>query len=204
MQDAFQARGRRDNASPREHRARFLASAELHRVGSGRSRPFATGGWLALCNATGGRSYRGECLGREEGDFQVEDRSAPTHRILVVDDEELVRWALSQRLEERGYKVLEASDATSAAAAAGEADLVLLEQELRDGVGADLAVWLRSEKPQRPLILMTAYSAPEVEQLAREGLVEAIVEKPFGLDEVLDLIGQCLRRATGDDAGGSG
>jgi CheY-like chemotaxis protein len=112
--------------------------------------------------------------------------------ILVVDSEELVRWSLRQRLGERGYRVLQAPTARAALQLADQADLVLMELQLPDGDGRDLARRLRRSRPQRGLVLMTADSGPDVERLAREGVVDAVIEKPFGLDEVQALAGRYL------------
>ena len=107
--------------------------------------------------------------------------------ILVVDSEALVRWSLCQRLGEEGYCVLQASTARVALQLADQADLVVMERRLPDGDGRDLARRLRRSRPRRGLVLMTAWSDPELERLASEGVVDAVIEKPFGLDEVQEL-----------------
>jgi DNA-binding response OmpR family regulator len=107
--------------------------------------------------------------------------------ILVVDSEALVRWSLGQRLGERGYRVLQAATAGTALQLADQADLVLMEPQLPDGDGRDLARRLRRSRPQRGLVLMTAWSGPDLERLVRDGVVDAVIEKPFGLDEVQSL-----------------
>jgi two-component system nitrogen regulation response regulator GlnG len=112
--------------------------------------------------------------------------------VLVVDDEELIRWALCQRLEERGYRVLQAASARGARRQAEKADLVVIERQLPDGDGRDLAAELRRERPQRPLVLMTADSDPELERSARRRGLDAVAEKPFGLDDMVQLIRRCL------------
>jgi DNA-binding response OmpR family regulator len=121
--------------------------------------------------------------------------AAAAQCVLVVDEEELVRWSLSQRLGEGGYRVLEASTARAALPLAGDADIVLLEQQLPDADGRDLAVELRGERPRRPLIVMTACCGAEMRRFARDGVVDAVVEKPFALDDILRLIRSCLSAA---------
>jgi DNA-binding NtrC family response regulator len=113
--------------------------------------------------------------------------------VLIVDDEQLVRWSLRQGLEERGHRVLEAETRAQALERLAEgADLVLLDLRLPDTEGLDLLRQMRKADPEALVILMTAYSTVE-------SAVEAIQEgayhyfrKPFEVDEVLLLVDKAL------------
>ena len=115
-------------------------------------------------------------------------------RVLVVDDEPLVRWAVAETLADSGYDVLEAGDAKSALGffRGARTDAVLLDLRLPDC--NDLAVLsaIRRLSPDTPVILMTAYGSPEVLDEARRLGAFAIVDKPFELNEIPSLIQKAL------------
>ena len=68
--------------------------------------------------------------------------------ILVVDDEELVRWSLRQRLEAADYQVVEAATGEAAIEAfKNGVDLVLLDYGLPDTNGIDVLITLRNIDP---------------------------------------------------------
>ena len=89
-------------------------------------------------------------------------------RVLVVDDEALIRWSLTQTLGDHGFEVEQASTAAGAldAVAAFDAhfDVVLLDFRLPDSSDLDLPAKLRQLMPRTAVILMTAFSTPEMAQ----------------------------------------
>ena len=93
-------------------------------------------------------------------------KNLPTPRILVVDDERLVRWAMAETLLGQGYEVVEASDAESAKQAilsGGNApDLAFLDLRLPDSDDLGLAHFIRAHAPQTSIVLMTVYGTPEI------------------------------------------
>ena len=114
-------------------------------------------------------SPRNDAFGRG-GD--AEPPSVPLHakefaprRILVVDDEPLVRWSVAEVLGDHGYQVAEAHDAMSAIHAFCEtpdpADIVLLDLRLPDSDDLRVLSAMRQWSPATPIILMTAYGSPE-------------------------------------------
>jgi two-component system response regulator AtoC len=117
-----------------------------------------------------------------------ETRGSAGRTVLVVDDEDLIRWSVRQRLEEEGYRVVDAVDAHGALERAAGADLVVVDRRLPDADGLAVAATLHRRRPARPVIVMTAFGGPELEDEARMAGVDAVVQKPFELSALVALI----------------
>jgi two-component system, NtrC family, response regulator AtoC len=113
--------------------------------------------------------------------------------ILVVDDERLIRWSLTTRLEEEGYRVVEAETAAEAVRRFGEgADLVFLDYRLPDGDGLDVLRQIKSVDAEALVILLTAYSSVEMAVEAMKQGAYHYANKPFNLDEIVLLAEKAL------------
>jgi two-component system OmpR family response regulator len=118
-------------------------------------------------------------------------------RVLVVDDEPSLVYAVGTALRYEGYDVL---NATSGAAALsvlsnGHVDLVVLDVMMPDFDGFDMVRWLRAAGLPVPVLFLTARDATEdkVEGLRIGG--DDYLTKPFSLDELIARIQAILRRA---------
>ncbi|MFN7981460.1 MAG: response regulator [Vicinamibacterales bacterium] len=123
----------------------------------------------------------------------VETPRSPEHRrVLVVDDELLIRWSLSETLQDRGYTVFEAEDGKGAmhALTIGEVkpDVVLLDFRLPDSDDLTLLSRIISLVPKGRVILMTAYGTPDLAQAALDRGAFRVLHKPFELHDVTALV----------------
>jgi DNA-binding NtrC family response regulator len=117
----------------------------------------------------------------------------PGATLLVVDDEDLIRASLKERLEAGGHRVLEAGTAERALASLDEGvDLALLDYKLPDADGLSLLEKIRTADPEALVILMTAYASVETAVEAMKRGAYDYVQKPFDLDEVQLLVERAL------------
>ncbi len=113
--------------------------------------------------------------------------------ILVVDDERLIRWSLKERLDQAGYRVLEAENGREALERSREGvDLVLLDFKLPDTDGLTLLKQIKQADPDCLVILMTAYSSIESAVEAMKHGAYHYVNKPFNIEEMLILVEKAL------------
>ena len=110
-------------------------------------------------------------------------------RILIVDDEPLIREVLAEVLADEGYAVHSAADGQEAleAIAADLPDLVITDVMMPRLSGWDLLDRVRQQHPLLPMILISAVGqrAARPERLTDH---TAFLAKPFALDELLALI----------------
>jgi two-component system response regulator AtoC len=114
-------------------------------------------------------------------------------RILVVDDEHLIRWSLRQRLEQEGYEVLEAATGAEALDRFQRGvHLVLLDWLLPDVNGLEVFRRMRAIDTAPPVIMLTAHSSVQrAVTMMREGAYH-YAGKPFDLDEVVETVRRAL------------
>ena len=111
--------------------------------------------------------------------------------ILVVDDEALIRWSLAEVLRRSGHTVIEATNAREALDAtspSSSVDAVLLDYRLPDSADLQLLEQIRRRLPRSPVVLMTAFSTPEVVQSALDLGAYRVLTKPFDMQGVEGLI----------------
>lgn len=128
---------------------------------------------------------------------RTDDRSDAAHRVppvrvLIVDDEPLIRWSVSETLIEHGCSVAEAGDARSAlaavVAAAAAFDIILLDLRLPDSFDLSLLRRLHALAPSARIILMTAFGPADLGQRAREIGAFAVIGKPFEVDSLAAIV----------------
>jgi DNA-binding NtrC family response regulator len=119
-------------------------------------------------------------------------KNSPKLRVLVVDDEPLIRWSLAETLEERGYAVLEAGNRQETLEAlstvAEPFDVILLDYRLPDSNDLSLLETIRKIAPKTAVIMMTAFGTPEVLAGAVALGAYRVVAKPFEVHDIAALV----------------
>ena len=112
--------------------------------------------------------------------------------ILVVDDEPLIRWSLSETLSGSGHHIVEAGDGQAAVQAVTNSarpfDVVLLDFRLPDSNDLSLLSRLRRLAPGSRIIMMTAFGTPETTQGALDLGADRVVQKPFEFADLTSLV----------------
>jgi two-component system, NtrC family, response regulator AtoC len=114
-------------------------------------------------------------------------------RVLVVDDEPLIRWSVAETLTDCGYEVVESGDACEARSAIrdGQAfDVVLLDYRLPDSDDLALLAAIRRAAPAAQVIMMTAFSKPEIVRGALELGAYRVLTKPFEMEAIASLVAE--------------
>ncbi|MGQ0653169.1 MAG: response regulator [Betaproteobacteria bacterium] len=132
-------------------------------------------------------------------DVRAEAGLASRGRILVVDDDEMMRALVEVHLRNEGYTVELAEDAVVAGRILlkRRPDLLLVDVEMPYWNGLDFAATLRADTsiPFFPIIVMTAHES--CAQRARRLGLECLL-KPFVKDDLLGLVGRLSKPLTPD------
>jgi len=121
--------------------------------------------------------------------------SLSDHYVLLVEDDELMRISLEDRLRLDDIPVVSAADKAEALARLDDThvDLVVTDVRLPDGSGKEIFEWISQHRPGLPVMLMTAYgSVSDAVALVKAGALDYL-EKPFDVGEFLSRIRRVLR-----------
>ena len=121
-----------------------------------------------------------------------------TRRVVIAEDEALIRMDLKEMLEEEGYSVVgEAGDGQKALelARAHHPDLCILDVKMPvlDGISAAEKI---AEESIAPVLMLTAFSQRELVERARDAGAMAYLVKPFSKSDVVPAIEMAVSRFT--------
>jgi len=111
-------------------------------------------------------------------------------RILLVDDDSLMRWSLQQTFATRGHEVTQASCGNTALSLlqTRSFDIILTDMQLPDGDGFKVVKAARAISPNIPVIMMSSLGAADLEKKDPGHVVTFFLDKPIDMNYVTNLV----------------
>jgi DNA-binding NtrC family response regulator len=116
-------------------------------------------------------------------------------RVLVVDDEPSMRFALSEMLSDRGHEVVEAANGNEALQHLADVDVMITDLAMPGLDGMGLLREARRRAPGLPIIMLTARGSEKSAVEAMRAGAEDYLTKPFDVDEVALVITRAAEAA---------
>ncbi len=122
-----------------------------------------------------------------------------TYKVWVVDDDQSIRWVLQKALTNQQYEVSVYESGSAALSAFRRSvsedrpDLIMTDVWMPGLNGFDLLKQVKNEEPNLPVIVMTAFSDLETTAQAHQDGAFENLNKPFDIDEALELVARACR-----------
>jgi DNA-binding NtrC family response regulator len=118
--------------------------------------------------------------------MRVETNTLKRRKVLVVDDEKMIRWSLGEALRGWGFEPVEAETAAAALSAfdAESPAAILLDINLPDASGIDVLRRIRQRQPDAVVIMITANVLVDETIAALRGGAYDFIGKPINLEEL--------------------
>ena len=115
-------------------------------------------------------------------------------RILIVDDQEMMRDSLAATLAREGHEIVAAGDGPAAVSRleAGRFDLLITDLKMPKMTGIELLTEARKLRPDMPVVMMTAFATVQTAVEAMRLGAYDYIQKPFDGDEIKILIDRTL------------
>jgi CheY-like chemotaxis protein len=132
----------------------------------------------------------------DKTDSEKTDLSQGSARVLIVDDEKIVRDVVTAMLQELGYEVVSARDGREAVETYEhlwqQIDVVLLDMVMPSLNGRETFIAMRNINPAIKAVLCTGYDLnPEAQAILDEGVL-GVVHKPYQQTELSEVMAQVL------------
>ncbi|RVU38370.1 response regulator [Hwanghaeella grinnelliae] len=119
-----------------------------------------------------------------------------THKVMIVEDNELNMKLFHDLLESRGYDIIETRDGMEALkmARSERPDLILMDIQLPEVSGLEVTKWIKEDDDLKaiPIIAVTAFAMKGDEEKIREGGCEAYIAKPISVTNFLETVARFL------------
>ena len=118
------------------------------------------------------------------------------NKILIVDDEESMVFSVQDYLSSYAYCLGATSYEEAITLLEMDKDISVVISDIRmpNKDGFDLLMWLRENRPQVKVVMITAYGSPSVRALAKQKGAVVYLEKPLDLEQLLQVVQQIVER----------
>lgn len=120
-------------------------------------------------------------------------------KVLVVDDNENIRDLAKAILQAEEYEVIAAADGIAALEAirTDPCDILVTDMEMPWIDGIELIQMIKADRPRMPVVLMTGkvLTEPEMMDLMSSRGADFVLQKPFGVDALVDAVASVLTSA---------
>lgn len=116
-------------------------------------------------------------------------------RILLMDDSEIFLEVARRALVQAGYEVITANDLESFQAARQQkpADLVLMDVQMPEAFGDDIAMTLRfAHDVDTPIYLLSSLNDQELAERANEAQIDGFISKNIGIERIVEQVRRIL------------
>ncbi len=115
-------------------------------------------------------------------------------KVLVVDDDKLIRWSLKEIFSQEGYKVDTASTAKDALKEVinNSYDLIFADLEINEENAVEMLKKTKEIQPQTKIIILSALSKDQIEPQLGNLNIFLIIEKPFKSEHIKSVAKEAL------------
>ena len=115
-------------------------------------------------------------------------------KILVVDDDKLIRWSLKEIFTQEGYVVDAVATAKDALKQAKNItyELILSDLEISDESGIEMLRKARAFQPDAKIIILSALTKQQIEPKLGNLSIFSIIEKPFRSEQIKTIVKEAL------------
>lgn len=115
-------------------------------------------------------------------------------KILVVDDDKLIRWSLKEIFSQEGYVVDAVATAKDALKQAKNItyELIFSDLEISDESGIEMLRKARTFQPDAKIIILSALTKPQIEPKLGNLSIFSIIEKPFRSEQIKTIVIEAL------------
>lgn len=109
------------------------------------------------------------------------------YKVLLIDDEGIVRETFAELLEEKGCEVTTASNAQEALLKFRkyECDLIFTDLNMPGTNGLDLAKEIKNIDPHVPVFIITGWNYFSHNKIETNGIIDGIIQKPFNMEKIM-------------------